>query len=160
MTIDVRPAELADARGIAEVHVQAWQEAYAHLVPAAALAKQSVEQRTLRWTEIIQDDVTEVFVAADGTMIVGWASASAGRAEDPPRDRELEGIYVLASSYGSGAGQSLLDAAIGNGPAFLWVAEDNPRARAFYARNGLAPDGATKTGPVAGTEVLVVRLVR
>ena len=160
MTLVVRPAEPEDARGIAEVHVRAWQESYSHLVPADALAKQSVEQRALRWAEIINDDVTDVFVASEGAVIVGWASASAGRAEDPPRARELEGIYVLASSYGSGAGQALLDAAIGNVPAFLWVADDNPRARAFYARNGFVPDGATKTGPLAGTDVLAVRLVR
>jgi ribosomal protein S18 acetylase RimI-like enzyme len=160
MTITVRPAEIADARGIAEVHVRAWQEAYAHLVPADALAKQSVTQRTQRWAEIIRDDGTDVYVATEGTSILGWASAGASCDENPPRNRELQGIYVLASSYGSGAGQALLDAALGNVPAFLWVAEDNPRARAFYARNGFAPDGAEETHPLAGTPVKAVRLVR
>jgi GNAT superfamily N-acetyltransferase len=72
----------------------------------------------------------------------------------------LPSIYVVASHYGSGAGQRLLDAALGDLPAFLWVADDNPRARAFYARNGFVPDGTTKVGPVAGTPVLEVRLVR
>jgi hypothetical protein len=33
----------------------------------------------------------------------------------------------------------LLDAAVGSAPAFLWVAVDNPRAHAFYARNGPEP---------------------
>jgi ribosomal protein S18 acetylase RimI-like enzyme len=160
MTIEVRPARLADAPGIARVHVSAWQEAYSHLVPAEDLAKQSVDQRTLRWAEIIRDGVTDVFVATDETGIVGWASASAGRGDMPPRDRELEGIYLLAGSYGSGAGQALLDAAIGDAAAFLWVAEDNPRAQAFYARNGFRPDGAEETHPLAGTPVKAVRLVR
>jgi GNAT superfamily N-acetyltransferase len=160
MTIDVRSAELSDARGIAEVHVRAWQEAYSHLVPADALAKQSVQQRALRWAEIIGDDVTTVLVAVEAGSIIGWASASAGRAENPPRNLELEGIYVLASAYGSGAGQALLDAAIAKSPAFLWVAEDNPRARAFYGRNGFAPDGAEETHSLAGTPVRAIRMVR
>ena len=55
---------------------------------------------------------------------------------DAPRDLELESLYVLASRHGSGAGQSLLDAVISDRPAYLWVADNNPRARAFYTRNG------------------------
>ena len=51
--------------------------------------------------------------------------------------RQLYAIYVLAEHYGSGAGQALLDAAIGGAAASLWILEDNPRARAFYVRNGV-----------------------
>lgn len=54
-------------------------------------------------------------------------------------------INILASHYGMGVGQALLDAAIGDRPASLWVAEDNPRAQAFYRRNGFALDGARDT---------------
>ncbi len=35
----------------------------------------------------------------------------------------------------------MLDAVIDDGPALLWVAKDNPRAQAFYRRNGFTPDG-------------------
>ena len=40
MTTDltVRAALLDDAPGIARVHIQAWRECYAHLLPAATLA--------------------------------------------------------------------------------------------------------------------------
>jgi L-amino acid N-acyltransferase YncA len=135
MTIEVRPAELADARGIAEVHVQGWREAYAHLVPAANLARLSADQRELRWNEILPQGDVDVWVATDGDRLVGFAGVSAGRDADSPRALELERIYLLASHYGTGLGQRLLDAAICDEPAFLWVATDNPRARAFYARN-------------------------
>ncbi|MGO2359488.1 MAG: GNAT family N-acetyltransferase [Brachybacterium tyrofermentans] len=30
------------------------------------------------------------------------------------------------------------------GPASVWVAEDNPRARRFYEKLGFTPDGATQ----------------
>jgi GNAT superfamily N-acetyltransferase len=160
MTIDVRLAALTDAPGIGHVHVQGWREAYAHLVPASSLARLSVEQRTLRWAELIPAVTPDVWVAVDADRVIGWATTSTGHAADAPRDLELEGIYILASHYGSGAGQDLLDAALGHSPAFLWVAADNPRARAFYARNGFRPDGTTKMGPLAGTQILAARLVR
>lgn len=40
-----------------------------------------------------------------------------------------------------------------------WTAEDNPRARAFYARNGFTPDGARKVEP-SWEDLAEVRLVR
>ncbi|WP_439688481.1 GNAT family N-acetyltransferase [Curtobacterium sp. SP.BCp] len=66
-------------------------------------------------------------------------------------------LYVLARAHGSGAGQALLDAALGHRSASLWVAEDNPRAQAFYRRNGFTVDGATSSfGPIERS----VRMVR
>jgi GNAT superfamily N-acetyltransferase len=159
-TVVVRIAVPADARGIGRVHVEAWRETYPHLIPAAALAGLSVEQRTLRWAEKIPELSPDVWVAEDDGVVIGWATSSVGHASTDPRDRELEGIYIRASHYGSGIGQQLLDAAVGSDPAFLWVASDNPRARAFYERNGFAADGATKVVRLAGTPIEASRLVR
>ncbi|HEY5231145.1 MAG TPA: GNAT family N-acetyltransferase, partial [Galbitalea sp.] len=63
---------------------------------------------------------------------------------------ELLSIYVLAKAYGSGAGQALLDAAIGDRSACLWVAANNPRALSFYRRNRFEVVG----GPVRRTFIL------
>ncbi len=49
-------------------------------------------------------------------------------ADDQPPGLELAMLYLLESHHGSGLGQRLLDVAVGDGPAYLWVAEDNPRA--------------------------------
>jgi ribosomal protein S18 acetylase RimI-like enzyme len=160
MTIEVRAATPADARGIADVHVRAWQEAYAHLLPAEDLARLNVEQRERRWVEILTLAHALTCVAVDNGTVVGFANSEPGRDADSPRELELPSIYVLASHHGSGAGQQLLDAVLGERPAYLWVADDNPRARAFYARNGFRPDGTTKIGALAGTDVLEARLVR
>jgi ribosomal protein S18 acetylase RimI-like enzyme len=160
MTIEVRLATAADAHGIATVHVEAWREAYPHLLPADALAGLSIEQRELRWSELIPAPTPAVWVAVDGKSAIGWATSSVGHADTEPRDLELEGIYVRASHYGSGAGQQLLEAAIGAAPAFLWVASDNPRAWSFYERNGFTADGETKIVPLAGTPLQVSRMVR
>jgi GNAT superfamily N-acetyltransferase len=158
--IEIRRAVASDAHGIAVVHVQGWREAYAHLIAADTLAKLSVAQRELRWNEIIANPDAPIWVAVDDERVIGWAGAATSRAENPPRRLELEGLYILASHYGSGAGQRLLEAAIGDEPAFLWVASDNPRARAFYARNGFVSDGVTDLHSLAGTPVEATRMVR
>jgi ribosomal protein S18 acetylase RimI-like enzyme len=162
MTSDltVRPAVPEDAAGIARVHIQAWRESYAHLLPAASLAALEQGPREERWSNILAAATSDVWVACAGREIVGWASAGAGRDDGGPRPRELQGIYVLASQYGSGAGQLLLDAAVGSGGAYLWIAENNPRAFAFYTRNGFVPDGATGSHELAGTPVRIFRMVR
>ena len=162
MTTDltVRAAVLDDAAGIARVHIRAWRECYAHLLPAAALAGLEQGPREARWRRILAAPTSDIWVACHGTDIVGWASAGAGRDDDGPRSRELEGIYVLASHYGSGAGQLLLDAAVGSSDAYLWIADENPRAFVFYTRNGFIPDGATGSHELAGTPVRILRMVR
>ena len=111
--------------------------------------------RIARWTAnlAIANDVypapggfhrMAIWVAAVDDEVVGWANASTGRDADGPRDLELEGLYVLEAHHGTGVGQALVDAVIGDRPAYLWVLADNPRAQAFYRRNGFTPDGASK----------------
>ncbi|KQS10173.1 acetyltransferase [Curtobacterium sp. Leaf183] len=156
----VRKARDGDALGIARVHVQAWKETYAHLLPAAYLNARSVDAYADRWRAIIDDAVTDVLVAEQDGAVVGWASAGPGRESDAPRTRELEGIYVLASTYGSGLGQALLDRAVSEAPAFLWIAEHNPRAEAFYRRNGFVRDGTAKREHLGPHTLEAVRMVR
>lgn len=156
----VRPATVADANGIAVVHVRSWQQTYASLVPPGALDRLDPADRADRWRQIIVQPGTDVLVASLDDQIVGWATAGTGRGEHLPRDRELEGIYVLAEHHGTGTGHALLDAAIGDAPAFLWVADPNPRAQAFYRRNGFVRDGATMQHLLAGHPVPAVRMVR
>ncbi len=158
--LTVRRAEAADAAGIARVHLQAWRESYAHLLPAETLAGLDLAEREGRWRDILAAAQTTVWVVCDAGRIVGWASAGAGRDDNGPRPLELEGIYVLASHYGTGAGQLLLEAAVGGSGAYLWMADDNPRAFAFYRRNGFGPDGTRSTAELAGITLSIMRLVR
>jgi L-amino acid N-acyltransferase YncA len=157
---EVRRASVEDARSVAQVHVIAWQETYASLLAPGELDDLPVEPRAVRWAGLIAGEQVRVWVATASGQTIGWASVGPGRGRDAPRDRELEGLYLLADYYGSGAGQALLDAAIADSPAFLWVAERNPRATAFYQRNGFELDGARQTHPLVHTPIDVVRMVR
>ena len=160
MAVIVRPAVAGDAEAIAYVHVTAWQETYRHLVDPVRLDELRPADRLERWRSIITGPDQEVWVAELGGVVVAWATTSVREPSGHPHPRELNGIYALRSAYGSGVGQALLDAAIGNHPALLWVAADNPRAQAFYARNGFAPDGETGEHEMLGSPVPIVRWAR
>jgi len=154
--IIIRPAEPADAAAIAEVRVQGWRETYAFLSDALLGSMQSGEEH---WRDMIELGVGRFVVAEVDGEVRGFATAGPPAAADAPRDLELGMIYQLASMHGSGSGQALLDATIGDAPAFLWTAELNPRAHAFYRRNGFVPDGTREVR--ADWENLVeIRMVR
>lgn len=154
----VRPATLDDAEGIARVHAGSWRETYGRFVDDPDTDPWfDVRRRIGMWRSNLEQATFGTVVAADETGIVGFAAVQATDEPGAVRPEELTMLYVLARAHGGGAGQALLDAVLGTRPASLWVAADNPRAHAFYRRNGFAPDGATSSfGPISAT----VRLVR
>jgi GNAT superfamily N-acetyltransferase len=146
VTYTIRQPAASDATAIADVHVGSWREAYGHLLPADFFSEEYVAGRRRMWDQVLNDprDDVEVRVAESGGSIVGFAWVGPTfefESAAPPRDRQLYAIYVRAAHHGTGAGQALLDAALGDAPAMLWVAKANPRAIAFYARNGFVFDG-------------------
>lgn len=144
--ITTRPARPDDAERIADIRVTGWRESYEHLMSAELLERNSSNPGRIRAS--IESGTPVVVAEIDGE-VVGFACASTPlpNEEEPPRDLQLWFIYQYARVHGSGTGQQLLDAALGDRPAFLWVLEGNPRAIAFYRRNGFLPDGTRKIDP-------------
>ena len=140
----IRRAAVADAEAGARMHVQCWREAYAGIVPARALADFTADEAAWvqRWRTQIEAGVPRFLALRDGE-VVGFAAAGPDR-EGVSVIPVLYAIYVRRSEYGTGLAQRLLDQSIGDGPATLWVLADNPRAVAFYTRNGFVPTGETR----------------
>lgn len=165
MDFSVRVPGLEDAERIASLHVATWHEAYAELLPADFFTEDHLEDRRKMWRGILGDPKEEwtVRIAEDPTGVaIGFAmSGPAFNSENRPlpRERQLYMIYVSAVSYGSGVGQQLLEAVLGDDPAMLWVAKENPRAISFYARNGFTLDGVEQVDPGA-PRITDVRMVR
>lgn len=155
----VRRAAAADAEAIGRVHYATHLETYTGKFPDGVIESNPPERRARMWTRIISDGLGEVWVAEREDDIVGFAATDTSRDDSPPRELELGSIYLLATEHGSGLGQALLDAALGDRPASLWVLADNPRAIAFYRRNGFEPDGEERVDERFGS-VREVRLVR
>ncbi len=155
----LRTAVPQDAWALAGCHVQCWREAYAHLVSQEYLAAIDVAGRAEMWERAISRGAA-VHVADLEGEVVGLAVAGPGRDDDAGLpELELRLIYLLAAHHGSGLGQQLVEAAVGAEDAYLWVATDNPRARAFYSRNGFRPDGANRI-EATFEDMAEVRLVR
>lgn len=96
-----------------------------------------------------------VRVADSGDELIGFAMSGISDDGMP----QLYMLYVVARHHGTGIGQRLFEAVIPSGAAVLWVAMENPRAIAFYHRNGFEFDGAEQTDP--GTPGIVeARMVR
>ena len=158
----VRPVRDVDAEALGRVHATCWHETYDHLISKAALEKVSPRRMAELWTHwAAQGEDFRMFAALVGGEIVGFVGSGPARDRDAPVLRELYFIYLLDAYHGTGIGQRLFDAAIDEGEgAYLWVAEDNPRAHRFYTRNGFALDGASHTEPFLGETLTEVRFVR
>jgi GNAT superfamily N-acetyltransferase len=155
----IRRATVDDAVDIARVHIQSWRETYSSLVETGELDDLSLERRAERWTTSLAGG-TEVWIAEVDGLVVGFAGLGGGEHEEQCRPRELGALYVIADFHGTGVGQRLLDAAIGDIPAFLFVADRNPRAIRFYERNGFEFDGASEEYPLVRMPIVSLRMVR
>lgn len=148
-SFSLRAPHAEDVDALARVHVQAWRETYADQLPEEFFGDKALEFRRGIWRRVIADAGPEsrtVLAEREG-QVVGFAHAGlpASPEQPPPADRELFMIYLLEAHHGCGAAQAMLDAVLGDAPAFLWVAAVNPRAQAFYLRNGFAFDGVEKS---------------
>jgi len=164
----IRGATADDAEALGRMHYASWREAYAPLLPEGFFSAEGEERRVEQWRRILAapaGGATTLRIAVRDDEVVGFAASGPARPNEtagpPVRDRELWSAYVLASEYGSGLAHELLAAVLPDDvPAELWVFEANPRARAFYAKHGFAPDGARHVfGPEWGDQA-EIRLVR
>ena len=79
---------------------------------------------------------------------------------DAPAAQELYALYVDPELHGSGVASALLNSVIGSNAASLWVLGDNPRAQAFYSREGFVADGASKMLDGELSHIPEIRMVR
>jgi GNAT superfamily N-acetyltransferase len=161
----IRRAEVADAERVARLQLDCWDDAYTGLVPQEVLdeGRRTLRARIRTWGEILADGRRTTLLAEGGDgAAAGFAGSGPPRDDDVGPDLDLQldlelyAIYVRAAWWGSGLGHALLEEAVGDRPAYLWVVEGNSRATAFYERQGFRLDGRTKTEP----EGLHLRMVR
>lgn len=160
----LREPELRDAPELADLHVATWRETYGRLLPEEFFDEAHLEGRRSMWDRLLGEprEGWRTRVAERDGRLIGFAMAGPSTAPEgvaPPRARQLYMLYVTASDHGGGAGQALFDAVLGEEPAVLWVAKENPRAIAFYRRNGFAFDGVEETYPDV-PQIVDARMVR
>lgn len=140
--VTFRRAEMSDAAAGARLHRECWREAYGPHVDPGLLAARlgDVGRWEQAWVQQLTQGAPRT-LAVHGGELIGFAVAGPSR-ENEQTPLELYALYVRQAWWGTGVGQELLDREIRDEPCTLWVLERNPRARAFYVRNGFVPDGA------------------
>lgn len=156
----------ADAQELARLHVECWKETYTQLLPDGFFDPAHSEQRLRMWDRVLEDPnpLFRISVAEneDGKLVgFAFSASPMGNTDGIPENvsRQLYNLYVLEDFHGDGTGQALLDAVLGDEPAVLWVAPQNPRAIRFYERNGFAFDGVSEDDPAA-PKITDARMIR
>ncbi|HVB37177.1 MAG TPA: GNAT family N-acetyltransferase [Vicinamibacterales bacterium] len=149
----IRPATPEDAVAIAHVHVAAWQDTYAGILPASFLARLSVHEDTRRWQQLIADRTRGLFVRVSTARpdgIVGFAVGGPNRRGVRAYVGELQAIYLRRSHQRQGIGTALTGAVADELAArdmssmIVWALAKNDLARQFYRALGGRPAGRRK----------------
>jgi len=98
----------------------------------------------------LNDPEVQFFLVEQNDTTIGYIKVNKGSAQtepDYPNTLEIERIYVIPESHGKGHGKLLLQKAIEVAKAdhldnvWLGVWDQNPKAIAFYERNGFSTFG-------------------
>jgi ribosomal protein S18 acetylase RimI-like enzyme len=165
VALHIGPAAADDARGVAQIHVRAWQSAYAGILSDDHLAALSIDKREAMWREAIEKQTPELLVARADAGMLGWISFGPSRDEAAPAGTgEVWALYVAPQHWGSGTGRQLWlrarERLVQRGfvSVSLWVLAANARAIRFYEVAGFAPEaGTAKDFELGGRRVQELR---
>ncbi|WP_018682573.1 GNAT family N-acetyltransferase [Actinokineospora enzanensis] len=144
----IRRARPGDGPGMARVHIAAWRAAYVGIMTPDRLDALSERTFTRRWESVVADPgEARPFVGEITGEIAAIAAVGPPRLPMPAGVGELRMINVHPDHWGTGLARLLHDRLLDElrsldyTSAYLWVAEKNARAIAFYRRLGWTPDG-------------------
>ena len=166
MDPEIRLATQADIQQLAELQVEAWNEAYRGLMPDGFLAQQDPRQRAQQWSSSLGNASWFLLVAVSGPRVFGFCALAPSRDPEPaPSTGEIAALYVHPLAWRKGYGKGLMRAAFklarneGYQHVTLWVLETNQAAREFYETQGFRLDGHTKNEAIPGGSLPHVRYV-
>lgn len=160
----VRPAGAADVPRLALIGAASFLEAFAGVIDGDALVEHCRTQHSELSYQGYLTRGGQAWLAEIAGAPIGYALLTEPELEAAsPGDRELKRIYVLSRFHGSGAGASLLEAAVDAAAQcnrlLLGVKADNERAIAFYRKHGFGQIGTRRfdVGGALYDDVVLVR---
>jgi GNAT superfamily N-acetyltransferase len=140
----LREATGHDAAAIAKLHADSWRSAYRGILSDEYLDNRVHIERAALWQQRFSERAEKPFfviLAEAGNELVGFACVFPD--EHPTYGAFLDNLHVVPIRTGQGIGRRLLSAVAGRllaaerrGGLYLWVIEQNARARQFYAKAG------------------------
>ena len=151
---EIRPARSDDTTEIARIHVEAWRDAYAALLPAEYLARLDSKIEAARWSRASR--VESTLVADAHGEVVGYAIIGPARKRRETPSGEVYALYVETDWREQGVGRALIEAAFDAfryrelTKAVIWCLEGNFAGRGFYERCGGRRMSESRVEDVAG----------
>lgn len=146
---------------VSKVYEESWKSAYKGIIPQEYL--DSIPEG--RWASSLDKQGWGTLVCIDHGKIVGTSSFCKSRLEQFQGWGEIVSIYLLPDYIGKGHGKSLMDAVLselkkqGYEKVFLWVLEENTRARDFYEKYGFLPTEDILNANIGGKALREIRYV-
>ena len=137
--MEIRHLNVSDDRfAISDIYEKSWKFAYRDIIPKTYLERIPKGQ----WVSGLDSGKVQTIVMVEDGQFIGTSSYCGSRSPEFDGFGEIVSIYLLPEFMGRGYGKKLLDAVIqeliklGYDDIFLWVLEDNIRARKFYEKSG------------------------
>lgn len=160
--MEIRYMTPADDRmAISRVYEESWKFAYKNIIPQDYLDSIPKGQ----WVTNLDDPARKTLVCIEDGMIVGTSSFCGSRLQQFDGWGEVISIYLLPDHMGKGYGKRLMESVIaelkklGYEDVFLWVLEENERARRFYENFGFVPTDDFLDDNVGGRDLREVRYI-
>lgn len=151
-----RLANPDDYLDLAALHVRAWQQAYAGLLPEKFLNELKADDRAEMWKRSLQNEDLAVFLDFDQESLIGFAACGICHDTDAkPSWGELGALYYLKPYWGTGRAAILYEQAIdhlrasGKSTITLWVLDTNAQGIKFYSKHGFIFDGKEKSEKIS-----------
>lgn len=160
--IKIRSAQSKDAVEIARIHVDAWRDAYAALLPPEYLARLDPRIEAARWNRAAGSRLENTLVADADGEVAGYAIIGPARGQRVAPAGEVYALYVETDWREQGIGRALIEAAFDRfrkrrlGEAVIWCLEGNFAARGFYERLGGKRLSHSKVEEVGGMPLPVI----
>ena len=158
--MEIRRIRPGDSRmDISRIYEESWKSAYKGIVPQTYL--DSIPKG--HWAPYLDQPDWHTLICIEGGHIIGTTSFCKSRFEQFASWGEIISLYLLPQYVGKGYGKALLKAAIrelkemGFHDVFLWVLEENHRARLFYEKMGFLFSGNFMEGSIGGKTLREVR---
>lgn len=136
-------ADIKDAELVGYVHSTAWKQAYKDIFPVDHLEADTSDARACEFREACSDERVLYFLLYEDKTAVGIVIVESKRNECC----EIVSIYILDEYRNKGYGKQFityLKDTFKYKKIYLWVLEENIKARHFYESNGFCLTGKTR----------------
>jgi ribosomal protein S18 acetylase RimI-like enzyme len=161
----IRDAVETDVTAIANLHAESWRSSYRGILSENYLENDVVRDRLGVWQQRYSGAAQKpmfTLVAESDSMVSGFACVFPE--EDAVYGSFLDNLHISPGLTGRGIGRRLLSEAarrlVTNGShvgLYLWVIEQNHRARKFYERVGAEVVGSASNLMPDGQKVAAIR---